>query len=78
MANNENLNTDIQTKPDAADAASGLPPSGTPSDTPTSAPAPDEAAVFHQKLVELDQPIGSVSPAWANEHTAKVTFRHLL
>lgn len=35
------------------------------------------ARAVDQKLVELDQPVGSVSPAWANAHTAKVTFRHL-
>jgi CubicO group peptidase (beta-lactamase class C family) len=35
------------------------------------------ARAVDQKLVELDQPVGSVSPAWADAHTAKVTFRHL-
>jgi CubicO group peptidase (beta-lactamase class C family) len=30
-----------------------------------------------QKLVEIDQLVGSVSPAWAEAHTAKVSFRHL-
>ncbi len=35
------------------------------------------ARAVDQKLVELDQPVGSVSPAWADPRTAKVTFRHL-
>jgi CubicO group peptidase (beta-lactamase class C family) len=35
------------------------------------------ARAVDQELVEIDQPVGSVSAAWAHHHTAEVTFRHL-